>query len=202
MVFKTGFPAGYSYAQIKLYCTDHFQHLVVHGSWHSYKTQMHCKLLCGWCRAAISMHCIFSYFLHNLQMIWIFSLLGCLKQAAFSISKWGGPCHSGVHITDATLLSAIPEQVRLIHSKMFLGKLLTEQVWWPDFQRRHLIHLSKYLHKRNHTKNIFTNHKRTTKLKGKMCNCKSASVQVHLNKLECREKVHFSNSTQIVKLVY
>ncbi len=28
-------------------------------------------------------------------------------------------------------------------------------------------------------------------------------IQVHLNKLECRGKVHyFSNSTQIVKLVY
>ncbi len=27
-------------------------------------------------------------------------------------------------------------------------------------------------------------------------------IQVHLNKLECRGKVNFSNSTQIVKLVY
>ncbi len=27
-------------------------------------------------------------------------------------------------------------------------------------------------------------------------------IQVHLNKLECHGKVHFSNSTQIVKLVY
>ncbi len=27
-------------------------------------------------------------------------------------------------------------------------------------------------------------------------------IQVHLNKLECRGKVHFSNSTQIVKLMY
>ncbi len=30
----------------------------------------------------------------------------------------------------------------------------------------------------------------------------SVSLQVHLNKLECCEKVYFSNSTQIVKLVY
>ncbi len=31
----------------------------------------------------------------------------------------------------------------------------------------------------------------------------SIYIQVHLNKLECRGKVHyFSNSTQIVKLVY
>ncbi len=28
------------------------------------------------------------------------------------------------------------------------------------------------------------------------------NIQVHLNKLECRGKVNFSNSTQIVKLVY
>ncbi len=27
-------------------------------------------------------------------------------------------------------------------------------------------------------------------------------IQVHLNKLECRGKVYFSNSTQILKLVY
>ncbi len=27
-------------------------------------------------------------------------------------------------------------------------------------------------------------------------------IEVHLNKLECRGKVHFGNSTQIVKLVY
>ncbi len=27
-------------------------------------------------------------------------------------------------------------------------------------------------------------------------------LQVHLNKLKCRGKVNFSNSTQIVKLVY
>ncbi len=30
----------------------------------------------------------------------------------------------------------------------------------------------------------------------------SVSLQVHLNKLKCCEKVYFSNSTQIVKLVY
>ncbi len=30
----------------------------------------------------------------------------------------------------------------------------------------------------------------------------SVSLQVQLNKLECCEKVYFSNSTQIVKLVY
>ncbi len=29
----------------------------------------------------------------------------------------------------------------------------------------------------------------------------SKRIQVHLNKLECRGKVHLSNSTQIVKLV-
>ncbi len=30
----------------------------------------------------------------------------------------------------------------------------------------------------------------------------NAINKMHLNKLECRGKVHFSNSTQIVKLVY
>ncbi len=40
-------------------------------------------------------------------------------------------------------------------------------------------------------------------IKEKMDNFDPYNVQVHLNKLECRGKVHyFSNSTQIVKLVY
>ncbi len=36
----------------------------------------------------------------------------------------------------------------------------------------------------------------------KISQLNSFQIQVHLNKLECRGKVYFSNSTQIVKLVY
>ncbi len=34
-----------------------------------------------------------------------------------------------------------------------------------------------------------------------VCVCVCVCIQVYLNKIECRGKVHFSNSTQIVKLV-
>ncbi len=103
------------------------------------------KWLCGWCRVAKSMHDIFSYFLYNLQMIWIFSLLGCLKKQPF---QYPTEVVRAIQVADNCCYVAISNtraSACLIHSKMFWRKLLTKQVLWPDFQRRNMIHFSKYL---------------------------------------------------------
>lgn len=149
------------------------------------------------------MHDIFSYFLNNLQMIWIFSSLGCLKQAAFSISNWGGPCHSGVQITAATLLSAIPEQVQV----SFTQRCFEESYYPNSFCDLTSKEETRYISKKYFllcstkvSRNFIFLGKPSLhikKLKSKICNWKFANVQVYASITQ-----NFSQKLQILLITF